>query len=157
MTLDGLGEMKVLNKEAEARMRTVEKVLGRLIDLSTRELQNEKLTAEDYAFIREFADQIKGAAAGVANSGLETTIVADVHTDQNTKQCLEEGTGKLRNLVVVYPMPDGGFVMGVGPTLSYYEFKHPMKDRLTDEKWKAMLKSDKKPALPEWTGTFGTK
>jgi hypothetical protein len=71
-------------------------------------------------------------------------------------QCLEEGTGVLRNLLVVYPMPDGGLVMGVGPALAYYEFKHPMSDRLTDEKWKVMLKDPKPPALPEWIGTFST-
>jgi len=48
-------------------------------------------------------------------------------------------------------------VIGVGPGLAYYEFKQPMSDRLTDEKWKVMLKSAKPPALPEWVGTFGTK
>jgi hypothetical protein len=145
-----------MSQEAEARMRTVEKVLVRLVDLSTRELQNEKLSAKDYAFIREFADAIKSAVAGVVNTGLETTIVVDVHTDQNSQKVLEEGTGRLRNLVVVYPMPDGGFVMGVGPALSYYEFKHPMDDRLTDEKWKAMLRGTAEPALPEWTRTYST-
>jgi hypothetical protein len=60
----------------------------------------------------------------------------------------------LRNLVVVYPMPDGTLVMGVGPALSYYEFKQPMNDRLTDEKWKQMLRTAKSPALPEWVRTF---
>jgi hypothetical protein len=131
-------------------------VLVHLADISTRELQNEKLGEKDYEFIRGFAAQIQGAVAGVSASGLQTTIIADVHTDQNSKQCLEEGTGRLRNLVVVYPMPDGGFVMGIGPALSYYEFKHPMKDRLTDEKWKAMLGGADQPALPEWTASFST-
>jgi hypothetical protein len=156
MTLEGLKDMKVLTEKSEARMRVVESVLVRLVDISTRELQNEKLGDEDYAFIRGFAAEIKGAVAGVSDSGLQTTIVADVHTDQNSKQVLEEGTGRLRNLVVVYPMPDGGFVAGVGPAFSYYEFRHPMKDRLTDEKWKSMLSGQEKPALPKWTGSFGT-
>ena len=30
-----------------------------------------------------------------------------------------------------------------------YEFKHPMDDRLTDEKWKEMLETDP-PDIPEW-------
>ena len=126
------------------------------MDISARELQNEVLRAEDYAFIRGFADQIKGAVAGVADAGVETTLIADVHTDSNSKQCLEEGTGRLRNLVVVYPMPDGGLVAGVGPAFSYYEFKQPMADRLTDEKWKAMLRGARPPALPEWVKSFAT-
>ena len=157
MTKEGLGAMKVLSKEAEARLGTVDTVLVRLLDISTRELQNEKLRVEDYAFIRGFADQIQGAVAGVADSGLETTLIADVHTDSNSQQCLEEGTGLLRNLVVVYPMPDGGFVAGVGPAFSYYEFKQPMRDRLTDEKWKTMLRGAQPPAPPEWVGSFATK
>jgi RNA polymerase sigma factor (sigma-70 family) len=156
MTLAGLGDMKVLTPESEKRMRVVERVLVRLVDISVRELQNEELTPDDYAFIRGFAAGVKGAVAGVSDGGVQTTIVADVHTDQNTKQCLEEGTGLLRNLVVVYPMPDGGLVAGVGPAFSYYEFKHPMKDRLTDEKWRAMLRGRKRPGLPEWTRSFST-
>ena len=33
---------------------------------------------------------------------------------------------------------------------SYYEFKHPMKDRLTDEAWQKMLSSAERPAVPAW-------
>jgi hypothetical protein len=91
----------------------------------------------------------------VTTEGLQTTIVADVHTETNSGMVLEEGTGRLRPLYVAYPMPDGGVVVGCGPAFSYYEFKHPMGDRLTDEKWKGMVQQDKVPALPEWTGSFG--
>jgi len=45
-------------------------------------------------------------------------------------------------------------VIGAGPVLSYYEFKQPMADRLTDEKWRDLLKSDKKPGQPEWTKEY---
>ncbi len=38
-----------------------------------------------------------------------------------------------------------------GAVFSYYEFKWPMKDRLTDERWQAMLKKgSKRPELPTW-------
>ena len=91
-------------------------------------------------------------------NGLQTTIVADVHTDQNSGKVLEEGTGHLRRMWVAYPMPDGGVVVGAGPVFSYYEFKHPMSDRLTDEKWKKLLRGRaKKPALPKWSKTFGVE
>jgi hypothetical protein len=36
---------------------------------------------------------------------------------------------------------------------SYYEFTHPMNDRLTDEKWRDMLKTNPKD-LPEWLDSF---
>jgi hypothetical protein len=34
---------------------------------------------------------------------------------------------------------------------SYYEFKHPMDDRLTDEAWQEMLENEEsRPSLPGW-------
>jgi hypothetical protein len=51
-------------------------------------------------------------------------------------------------------LPDGHIMLGAGPVLSYYEFKHPMDDRLTDEKWRVMLLEGKGPSVPEWTGSF---
>ncbi len=34
--------------------------------------------------------------------------------------------------------------------MSYYEFKHPMSDRLTDEKWGEMVDSESIPEQPNW-------
>jgi len=156
MTIRGLDMMKVLDRPAKARLVALEGIVARLLKLSLAELRNEKLTADDYAFIRSFGDRLKSAVAGVSTDGLQTTIIADVHTDANSGKVLEEGTGKLRPMYVAYPMPDGGVVIGCGPVFSYYEFKHPMRDRLTDEKWKTMLRPGRAPALPAWTSSFGT-
>lgn len=41
-----------------------------------------------------------------------------------------------------------------GPVFSYYEFKQPLSDRLTDEQWQKMLKEGKEPSLPRWTREF---
>ena len=154
MTLSGLNDFRVLDQTSRGRLTALEQVVSRLLAISKQELTNRKLTADDYAFIRAFGDRLKSAVAGVKSDGLQTTIVADVHTDGNTRQVLEEGTGYLHPMVVVYPMPDGGLVAGVGPVLSHYEFTHPMSDRLTDEAWKQMLRTGKAPALPEWAQTF---
>ncbi|MFO7898757.1 MAG: DUF3160 domain-containing protein [Planctomycetota bacterium] len=156
MTRRGLGAMDVLDKPATHRLASLETIIERLLAISRAELANKKLTKDDYAFIRSFGDQLKSAVAGVSTDGLQTTIIADVHTDGNSKQVLEEGTGMLRPLYVAYPMPDGGVVIGCGPAFSYYEFKHPMRHRLTDEAWKQMLRRpDTTPALPAWTDSFG--
>jgi hypothetical protein len=154
-TRRGLGEMKVLDKAAERRLAALDKIIARLLKLSIAELEGKKLTKDDYAFIRSFGDRLKGAVAGVSTDGLETTIIADVHTDANSGKVLEEGTGRLRPMYVAYPMPDGGVVVGCGPVFSYYEFKHPMKDRLTDEEWKKMLRGGNAPERPGWTSSFG--
>jgi len=34
--------------------------------------------------------------------------------------------------------------------LSYYEFKHPMNDRLSDEAWRTLLDSPQRPDRPPW-------
>jgi len=154
MTIAGLDDFKVLDKQSRSRLVALEKIVARLLAISQAELANKKLAKEDYAFIRSFGEHLKHVVAGVKKRGLETTIVADVHTDTNSGQVLEEGTGYLNTIIVVYPMPDGGLVAGVGPILTHYEFKQPMSNRLTDEAWKQMLRMGKAPDLPEWAETF---
>jgi len=41
-----------------------------------------------------------------------------------------------------------------GGVFAYYEFPWPASDRLTDEKWQALLKSGQAPEQPEWTKSF---
>jgi hypothetical protein len=41
-----------------------------------------------------------------------------------------------------------------GAAFSYYEFKQPVSDRLTDEAWQKMLADNKAPEAPSWTKSF---
>jgi hypothetical protein len=50
--------------------------------------------------------------------------------------------------------PDGTVRYRTGPVFSYYEFKQPMSNRLTDEQWKAMLHDGQAPDRPEWTKDY---
>jgi len=149
MTNKGLDEMEVLDDSAKQRLESLEKVLKRLVELSKKELENEELTEDDYEFIKSFGEELNGVIADVDDKAKKTTIIADAHTDQNTKQVLEEGVGYVKMILVAYKVPDGRILIGAGPVMSYYEFKHPMKDRLTDEKWRELLKSNP-PNEPEW-------
>ena len=46
-------------------------------------------------------------------------------------------------MIVAYRHPEEGHILlGVGPVFSYYEFKQPMDDRLTDEAWREILDSN---------------
>jgi hypothetical protein len=152
----GLKDLGTLDSESENRLGSLDQVLTRLLDLSTKELANQKLTEDDYNFIRDFAENISSIVSGASSATQKTTIIADVHTDQNTKSVLEEGTGYLRLMLVAYKMPQGHILVGAGPVYSYYEFKQPMSDRLTDEKWRDLLKSSKPPELPEWNKSFAS-
>jgi len=177
MTLGGLKAMEVLQPQAIERLQKLDGVISRLLDITKKELANEKLTKADYAYIRNFGKALEGirvkdpqlqaemaeaqkkkdwkrygelARKMREDKSMKTTIIADVHTDSNSEKCLEEGTGNVDMIVVCYLQPDGRLVLGAGPVLSYYEFKHPMRDRLTDEKWRAMLKGGNAPEQPEW-------
>ena len=181
MTLDGLKALDVLQPQAIERLQKLAEIIEKLRVMSQKELAHKELTKEEYDFIRHFArslqrvqvadpELMKAAQEASAKRDhkrarelweeihgdrpMQTTLVADVHTDSNTQQVLEEGIGYVDLMVVCYLQPDGRLVLGAGPVLSYHEFKHPMSDRLTDEAWRKMLKDDKAPAQPKWTAGY---
>ena len=154
MTREGLSSLEALDENAAQRLDSLAEILQRLLDMSQKQLANEALTEDDYKFIEDFGQRLEYVVAGVEQEGLETTIVADVHTDGNSGQVLEEATGYLNLMVVAYRLPAGNIVLGAGPVLSYYEFKHPASDRLTDEAWKQLLRDNRAPSRPEWTSSF---
>jgi hypothetical protein len=155
MTNSGLSEMDVLDDSAKYRLNRLETILERLVDISSRELENQELSQDDYDLIENFGDSLNDVIADVDDKAKKTTIVADVHTDGNTGQVLEEGVGYVDLVTVAYMLPDGRILIGAGPVMSYYEFKHPMGDRLTDEAWRDML-STNPPQKPEWVSNFAT-
>jgi hypothetical protein len=154
MTENGLADLDVLNEDEKGRLQSLAHILERLIDISEAELENEELTELDYKFIKDFGDKLDFIVTGVNDKGKETTIVADVHTDYTTERVLEEGVGYVDLILVAYIVPDGRIIVGAGPVLSYYEFKRPMADRLTDDKWKDKLETDP-PKKPEWVDGIG--
>ncbi len=155
MTNQGLDEMGVFDQNSKSRLTNLEGIISRLQAISVKELENEELTAEDYEFIKNFGGQLEGTIADVEEKARKTTIVADVHTDGNTRAVLEEGVGYVDMLVVAYKLPDGRILLGAGPVMSHYEFKQPMEARLTDEKWREMLEANP-PEKPEWTSTYSS-
>lgn len=153
MTNNGLSEMDVMDRTAKRRLDSLEMILERLVNISSKELENKELTQDDYDFIKNFGDNLNDVITGVDDKGKKTTIIADVHTDGNTGQVLEEGVGYVDLIVVAYKLPDGRILIGAGPVMSYYEFKHPMSDRLTDEAWRVLLDTTP-PPKPEWVSNF---
>ena len=154
MTLAGLEDMGVLPDEAKLRLEALSQLLARMLDITLVELKGEPLSQEDIWLIAGLADNLDKVVAGVEDAGVKTTMVADVHTDQNSKQVLEEGVGYVQLLIAAYRLPDGTISLGAGPVLSYYEFKHPMADRLTDEAWREILQEGDVPAAPPWVTSY---
>jgi hypothetical protein len=80
-------------------------------------------------------------------------VVADVHTDTNSRQCLEEGVGYPLEIFVI--VNEGGHIrLTRGAMFSYYEFTQPIANRLTDEAWRELLTGDSPPPMPEWVASL---
>jgi hypothetical protein len=139
LTETALSELGLLDDVTKKRLATTDALLARLLSIAERELANQPLSKDDENWIKHFDGALKNACAGHEANAMKTTLIADVHTDQNSGEVLEVGTGKIRLIVVANRLPDGDLGLAVGPVFSYYEFRHPMRDRLTDEKWRELL------------------
>jgi len=155
------GTLDMLPKEVAEKIRFFEAILTKLKIISERELNNEKLTDEEYRLIwnigttlasmKEFPPQIIKKIT--SNTDTRIDIIADVHTDPNTRQVLEEGIGNPFNIYVIVEDAKGRRLCR-GGVFSYYEFKHPMKERLTDEKWQEMGTKGLRASQPVWVDNF---
>jgi hypothetical protein len=154
MAYSGLKDLEALTPSSERRLSSLVETLEKLYKICKKQVANEPLNDSDNRFLGDFAEKLKNSIGDVEEPGLKTTLIADVHTDLNTKKCLEEASGYLDYIVVAYKRPSEDIILAVGPVLSYYEFKHPMDDRLTDEKWREMLESGKEPERPVWIKSF---
>ncbi len=172
MTLKGLTAMDLLDQATGESLRTTLELIERLHAISVRELEGKTLRQQDYDFIDEFGDLLEdavapvqsasvaagdnwGAPRGAGHDRLSPALVIDTFTDLDPPATvLQEGVGEFRTMLVAYKLPQGHIVLGAGPVFSYYEFKHPSSDRLTDEKWREMLNSGKAPKPPTWTSSF---
>ena len=152
-----LGALGVMPAALKGRYEQFAVLCDKLAAVADKELAGKPLERADLWFVSGAALALQRAAklprnahrrvASAADSGM--ALVADVHTDTNAGVVLEEGVGTPFLLSVKMPV-NGRTVTLQGAVFSYYEFKHPMKDRLTDEAWQKMLASDKRPTVPAW-------
>ena len=157
----GLESRGLLLAEFRSKLLDFQSLLLGLKTMAEKELTNRELTPEEYETIwtigehlerlLTFSEEVNGQITSQTDE--EMAVVADVHTDPNSEQVLEEGVGYPFELYVIVKIGDD-LVLTRGGGFSYYEFKHPMSDRLTDEAWQEMLKGEDPPAAPAWTGAF---
>ena len=143
------------------KIKEFEELLDKLKVISEKEISNTPLDNEEYELIwnigsklvsfKEFPSEILEKITSDTDEKME--IVADVHTDVNTGQVLEEGVGSPFNIYVIIDSVRGVRICR-GAVFSYYEFKHSMEDRLTDEKWQEMGENRERPNQPDWVRSF---
>jgi len=157
----GLDNLGLGLDEFRSKFSDLESLLLGLKLMSEKELENKELTFDEYNTIWKIGERLESLltfppeTAGTITSDAdnEMAVVADVHTDPNTGQVLEEGVGYPFHLYVIVKDAKG-LRMTIGAMFSYYEFPHPMADRLTDEAWQRMLKSTNPPKPPNWADSF---
>jgi hypothetical protein len=159
---EGLEARNLLSDTLKDRFEQFEELLATLLRVSEKELRNEKLTEDEYETIRHIGGTLEYMTLSVMTGNPDTwemvnetdkdmAVIADVHT--GGAEVLEEGVGHAYQILVVVPV-EGRLVLARGAVLSYYEFVHPISDRLTDEKWQAALNKGLAPKPPIWTKTF---
>lgn len=140
-----------------------ESLLKSLEKISENELEGVPLTAKDYELMEHYGSKIKQCISFnhyydvmddfQTKDDEEMPIIADVLTDINTQMVLEEAVGPPFVIYAIIEIENKKTICK-GGVYSYYEFKWPMNDRLTDNNWRKILKDNKEPKLPLWVSNF---
>ena len=160
----GLGQRGLLLEEFRFKLIDLESLLIALKEIAQKELTNQALTSEECDLIWTIGENIENlltfspdvSEQVESDSDGEMPVIADVHTDPNSGSVLEEGVGYPLFIHVIVKNEDQ-LKITTGSIFSYYEFTHPMSDRLTDEAWQTMLKGDDPPQMEIWTQSFSDR
>jgi hypothetical protein len=153
-----LDKWEMLEPDVRDKLVEFERLLDELTRIAERELAGQWPTELEMRDLAAIGQRLKAlldfppALLTQITSGTDDrmALVADVHTHLEGGVVLEEAVGD-PFLICVELEREGEPVRYWGTVFSYYEFKHPLKERLTDEAWQAM---SPKPPLPLWTSAY---
>ncbi|XXX81541.1 DUF3160 domain-containing protein [Sorangium sp. So ce134] len=153
-----------VRREQVEFLRNFAGVMQALEGLARKELAAQPFTDEEAKFIEKTID-IRGGGSGPPRyDGWYTKLfyrdpaawkptVADVHTDPSSGAALEVAAGDANFLVIAIDNQKDRAVY-VGPASSYYEFREPATQRLTNEEWQQRILSGKAPPRPSFVRSF---
>lgn len=172
-TAEGLKKYGMLAPEDEEKLTMLSQIAAQLFNISTKELQEELPTDEEFEFIRSYGGSIEHFWYEVAKDASDeeyvstpeypAAIVADIATNPDAGVVLEVATGNPSEIYVAVRV-DGKVKVARGSVYSFYQFEHPMSDRLTDTRWRQMMgfqsdddgnyNQEKPVEKPEWTESY---
>jgi len=158
MSMEGLKNRNLIDSLFIGRNEIFIKSLKFFRDIAVKELQNEKISDDDFETLRNEAgrlDNILDALPGeeMLEKNARSALIADVHTDTIKGEILYEANG-IPNYIYVTVKDQNGTRLTKGLVFSYYEFTNPLSERLTDEKWREMNYTQDKsklPPAPSWS------
>lgn len=146
-----------------------------LQDVSFKELNNEVISLQEYEQIQKIGSLLEDLTESIVSLGSfendnselpaaeieeedygytnvnepdkNMPVIADVHTAFDN--ALEVGVGNAHEMYVLVEI-EGKLKLTRGAIFSFYEFPHPINERLSDEKWQKMLQDGKEPPQPQW-------
>jgi len=159
MMISGLDSRNLLSSLMQEKLQKLHDFLLDLQTISIKELEGTALSDEEYKLIQDSGGILGDIVAMptdveyVSDADDDMAVIADVHTDPNEGEVLEEAVGNPMVILVAVQI-EGQVVLTRGAVFSYYEFTWPMDDRLTDESWQDMIAQGEEPPLPAWTESF---
>lgn len=172
-TKEGLKSLDMLSDTDEENLDRLYEIAIRLLEISEKELKNETVSEEDFEFIRDYGGDLEHFWYEVNKDSTDDylaysyqapcPVIADIATDPNG-EVLEVGSGRADKIYVIVPV-DGSLRVASGSVYSFYQFRQPISDRLTDSEWNEMLEPqfdpetyetiyDNIPNQPEWTQSY---
>ncbi len=171
-TADGLAGYNLLGSEDAGNLELLRELAEKLAVIAEKELRNELPTDEEFELIRTFGGQLEHFWYEVykyedddgrfTSRDFPAAIITDIATNADTGNVLEVGTGRVSEIYVIVPV-DGVLRIATGGIYSFYQFEHPMSDRLTDTKWRQMMgieltgdnyAQENAKQVEEWTHVF---
>lgn len=145
MAQDGLETNNVLPEEQKWK---IEKMIGLFKfyrELAVRELQNQKISDEEFEKLRTSPPQLNEClkpptGSFITASEARAGLIADVHTamTMECKEILYEATG-IPYIIFVAVKDTNGTRLTRGMVYSYYEFSRPFGERLADQDWQGVV------------------
>ena len=162
LTRDGLDSRGLLTAPLRRLLDEYVAMADRLAAIAADELAGAPISEKDNDWLRYIGSELESmwwdsasarAATGAIAADEDAAIIADIMRGldpQAGDQVVEVGTGYVDRIYVIVPDDLGGFHVASGGVYSYYEFPWPTPDRLTDERWREMLRADDAPERPAW-------
>ncbi|MBI5961773.1 MAG: DUF3160 domain-containing protein [Chloroflexi bacterium] len=128
-----------------------------LSEIARKELAGETITEDEYWQIYHFSNYLMVLLYSLSSTPANpdpVALVTDVASNPSIGAVLQEGVGGVDYIYVVVPTPDGQLQVVRGGVFSYYEWVGDINQRMTDDEWRAKVKSGDLPARPAWVSAF---
>lgn len=155
-----LSEYALLDEEGENVLQGLKTIYSKCLAISEKEALDQEITPEENRWIRTIPNSLgRYILIYVPGESYENmdqfkmACIADVFTNSEKGVCLETGVGRPNMLYIPLNDWQGGKRIAIGYGFSYYEFYHPMNERLTDEEWKKIVydgDDDMSSYIPVW-------